>query len=462
MASWRLLVVLVAIGLPLMCLARYQPTWDSLDARPLPSWYDDSKFGIFIHWGVFSVPSYSCGGVAAEWYWNGLETGAGNGCIQAFHNKTYGPNFKYADFAKGFSAELFDAARWANLFKKSGAKYVVLTSKHHEGFTNWPSPQSWNWNSADVGPGQDNVGLVTEAVRAAGLRMGLYHSLLEWFNPLYVTDRSNNGSTTVYVDTILQPQLHDIVNRYKPEIIWADGNWEMYDTYWKSKEFLAWLYNDSPVRDTVVTNDRWGKDDNCKHGGYYTCTDRYNPGVLQEHKWENCFTIDSRTWGYARNGGIGDYQTIDQLLQELISTVACNGNFLLNVGPTSDGIITPVYEERLLQIGAWLDFNGEAIYATKPWRSQNDTASSVWYTAPKWSNSTAYAICYAWPAESVLRLTQVVPQSPNMVAQLLGYRGNLAWKLNGNTLAIVLPDIAQLPPLLQVQTAFTIKLVGVQ
>jgi alpha-L-fucosidase len=464
MVPIRGLLLLVALGLPLLCTSQtvYKPTWDSLDARPLPDWYDNSKFGIFIHWGVFSVPSYTCGDVAAEWYWNGLYFNKSNGCIRAFHDKTYGPDFKYPDFAKSFRTELFDASKWANLFLKSGAKYVVLTSKHHEGFTNWPSAQSWNWNSADVGPGQDNVGLVTAAVRKVGLRMGLYHSLYEWFNPLYLADHENGGKTTTYVDTVLQPQLHDIVNRYQPEIVWADGDWEMNDTYWRSKEFLAWLYNESPVKNSVVVNDRWGAGDSCRHGGYYTCADRYNPGVLQPHKWENCLTIDSRTWGFARNGDIADYLSIDQLLSQLASTVACNGNFLLNVGPTGDGVITPVYEERLLQIGAWLDINGEAIYNTKPWRAQNDTASSVWYTAPKARNDAAYAIFFGWPKDNVLRLTQVRPQS-GMSAQLLGYAGNLQWKQDGTGVTlVVLPDQALLSPQVQTQSGHTIKLVGVQ
>jgi alpha-L-fucosidase len=135
--------------------------------------------------GVFSVPSYGCS-TAAEWYWQALESGSN--CTIDYHKKTYGADFKYADFAKSFTAELFDPNQWADTFAnvrifnvwltmKSGAKYVVLTSKHHEGYTLWPSAQAWNWNSVDVGPHKDLVGLLTDAVRAKGLRMGLYHSL---------------------------------------------------------------------------------------------------------------------------------------------------------------------------------------------------------------------------------------------------------------------------------------------
>lgn len=442
--------------------AKYQPTWESLDARPLPSWYDDAKFGIFIHWGVFSVPSYSCGGVSAEWYWNGLIKGGGDRCIQAFHNKTYGPDFKYPDFVSSFHAELFNADAWANLFQKSGAKYVVLTSKHHEGFTNWPSAQSWNWNSVDVGPGLDIVGLITKAVRKAGLRMGLYHSLYEWFNPSYLADNANKGKTTTYVDTILQPQLSEIVNSYHPEIVWSDGDWEMNDTYWKSKEFLAWLYNESPVKDTVVVNDRWGNGDSCKHGGFYTCNDRYNPGVIQEHKWENCLTVDSRTWGYARNGDLSDYLTFHDLLTQLASTVACNGNLLLNVGPTSEGTITPIYEERLLQLGSWLSINGEAIYATKPWRAQNETSIPVWYTASKSTHGTVYAILLSWPSSNWVQLTQATPTGSKTTVTLLGFDKMLNWEPVGKGMMISLPDFASLPAVVRRQEAWTLMLKAVE
>eukprot|EP01121_Diplochlamys_sp_Union-15-3_P021986 TRINITY_DN921_c0_g1_i1.p1 TRINITY_DN921_c0_g1~~TRINITY_DN921_c0_g1_i1.p1 ORF type:complete len:451 (-),score=63.65 TRINITY_DN921_c0_g1_i1:35-1387(-) len=416
-------------------LAQYKPDWNSIDSRPLPSWYDDSKFGIFIHWGVFSVPSFGCSGTAGEWYWWGL-SGSKSQCIVDFHNRTYGPDFKYADFAPMFKAELFDANKWATLFQQSGAKYVVLTSKHHDGFCNWPSAESWNWNSVDTGPHQDNVGLITAAVRSKGLKMGLYHSLFEWFNPLYLADRANKGSTTVYVDTVLQPMLRDIVNKYQPEVIWSDGDWEMSDTYWKSTEFLAWLYNDSPVKDTVVVNDRWGIGDACHHGGYYTCNDRYNPGKLQNHKWENCFTIDKSSWGFNRNTDIEGYISIEELIGQLVSTVACGGNFLLNVGPTSYGAISPVYEERLLQVGQWLSINGESIYQTKPWRVQNDTSNDLWYVTT--SAGTVYCTILNWPSNNVVTLASPKTSS-NTVIHLLGYSAPLTFTSNAGKIVVNLP-----------------------
>ncbi|KAL3230262.1 hypothetical protein MRX96_048501 [Rhipicephalus microplus] len=235
---------------------------------------------------------------------------------------------------------------------RSGAKYVVLTGKHHEGFTLWPSDVSWNWNAKDVGPHRDLVGDLADAVRRrAGLRFGVYHSMMDWYHPLYLADKASGFESSLFPPAKAIPELMEIVERYEPDIVWSDGEWEAPDTYWNSTAFLAWLYNDSPC-------------------------------VLQPHKWENCLPIDQGSWGYRRDANLSDYRTIGQLLDILASTISCNGNLLINVGPTKDGIISPIFEERLTQLGQWLSVNGEAVYGSKPWKYQNDTATpNVWYTA---------------------------------------------------------------------------------
>lgn len=388
---------LLFLALAAPSTGRYAPNWHSLDTRPTPAWYDEAKIGIFLHWGVFSVPSF--GSEWFWWHWQGAKVPA----FREFMERNYRPGFTYQDFAPQFKAEFFDPDRWAEIFKKAGARYVVLTSKHHEGFTLWPSAVSWNWNAGDVGPGRDLVGDLARAVRnKGGVRFGLYHSLYEWFNPLYLADKEAGFETNDFVARKTMPELVEIVTTYRPEIIWSDGDWEASDTYWNSTQFLAWLYNDSPVRDTVLVNDRWGKGTPCKHGDFYNCKDHYNPGTLVEHKWENAMTVDKDSWGYRRNARLADYHTIEELLAELSSTVSCNGNFLLNVGPTSDGVILPAFEERLTQMGTWLEVNGEAIYGSRPWRSQNDTVTpGVWYTS---KNDTVYAIVLKWPKNNKLAL----------------------------------------------------------
>lgn len=187
---------------------RYSPTWDSLDTRPIPPWYDEAKVGIFLHWGVFSVPSFG-----SEWFWHNWKV-AKNPDIERFMEKNYKPDFAYPEFAPGFTAEFFDPDRWANLFEKSGARYVVLTSKHHEGYTLWPSIVSWNWNAGDVGPKRDLVGdLATAVRRKKGIHFGLYHSLFEWFHPLYLADKASGWKTSSFVQWKTMPELHEIVQK---------------------------------------------------------------------------------------------------------------------------------------------------------------------------------------------------------------------------------------------------------
>ncbi|KAK9702652.1 Alpha-L-fucosidase [Popillia japonica] len=351
------------------------PTWESLDTRPLPEWYDKAKVGIFLHWGVYAVP-----GFGSEWFWMDWK-GANISSYYKFMEKNYPPNFTYQDFAKDFIAEFYDPAYWAQLFKASGAKYVVLTSKHHEGYTLWPATNSFSWNAMDVGPQRDILGDLTKAVRNENLRMGFYHSLYEWFNPRYLSDKRANFSTRDFVDNKMLPELIELINLYEPDVIWSDGDWEAEDVYWKATEFLAWLYNESPVKDKVVVNDRWGRGIPCKHGDFYTCSDRYNPGVLQPHKWENAMTVDKSSWGYRRNINYNSVLTSFELIKTMVETVSCGGNILINVGPTKEGTIIPIFQERLLDLGKWLDINGEAIYESTPWSVQNDTIAKVWYTA---------------------------------------------------------------------------------
>ncbi|XP_037069555.1 alpha-L-fucosidase-like [Pollicipes pollicipes] len=414
--------------------AQYVPTWDSLDARPLPAWYDDAKVGIFLHWGVYSVPSFG-----DEWFWTRWRDpfDPQRPKFAAFMERNYRPDFTYPDFAAQFGASLFDPAHWADVLQRSGAKYVVLTSKHHEGFTLWPSKYSWNWNAMDVGPRRDLVGELAEAVRnRTDLVFGLYHSLYEWYNPLYRNDRRFNRSE--FVTRKVLPELFELVERYRPEVIWSDGDWTGQPEYWRSQQFLAWLYNESPVRDTVVTNDRWGSGTNCKHGGFFTCQDGYNPGTLQSHKFENCFTLDG-AWGYRRDTGLSSYLSIETVLQRLAETVSCGGNVLINVGPTRDGVIMPIFEERLTQLGSWLAVNGEAIYGSRPWSTQHDAVDdSVWYTARE---GLVYALVLRWPSDGALQLGS----APNVTqCRLLGHDRTLP----------VAAGLVSLPPLQRVNSSW--------
>ncbi|XP_023947053.1 tissue alpha-L-fucosidase [Bicyclus anynana] len=431
----------------------YAPNWKDLDTRPLPEWYDKAKIGIFMHWGVYSVP-----GFGSEWFWSNWKSGD-NKSVE-FMNKNYPPGFTYQEFAPMFTAEFFDPDAWAALFYKAGAKYVILTSKHHDGFTLFPSRRSFSWNAMEVGPKRDLVGEIAQAVRKNEMKFGVYHSLYEWFNPIYLEDKKNLFLTKNYPMTKLWPDLKQIVYDYEPSVIWSDGDWEAFDAYWNSTDLLAWLYNESPVKDEIVVNDRWGIGIPCHHGDFYNCADRYNPGKLQNHKWENAFTLDSKSWGYRKTMQLNEILSIEQLLKQVVSTVSCGGNALINIGPTKEGTIAPIFQERLLALGRWLLYNGEAIYGSSPWLHQNDTYNSnVWYTCtkqdydgdrptsrPKHSDviNAVYAIFLHWPRDNMLTLRDIAPylHTGTYKVQLLGNDGILNWKIFSVLAIIDLPDKA--------------------
>lgn len=437
------------IVIPFLCLLfsiqliaqPYEPTWKSIDSRPVPQWFEDVKFGIFIHWGVYAVPAWAPAdadiGIYAkysEWYWwRKNENSDAGKLFRDYHNQMYGENFKYQDFAPMWKTPHFDPEKWADVFKKAGAKYVVLTSKHHEGFTLWPSEQSWNWNSVDIGPHRDICGDLTTAVKDAGLRMGFYYSLYEWYNPLY------RNNLEKYVDDHMIPQMKDLVNRYEPDIFWTDGEWDHPSEKWKSTEFLAWLYNESPVKDRVTVNDRWGKETRGVHGGYFTTEydlvhDRNGVGETGR-PWEECRGIGT-SFGYNQVEDLDNYMTSDALVDLLVAKVAGGGNLLLDIGPTADGRIPVIQQQRLLDIGAWLDVNGEAIYETRKWEgaAANNT-ENVYFTK---KGNDLYVLCTKFPEKP---FTVKGINNAGKVS-MLGFNGNIKTKKSGNTITLTPPVLS--------------------
>jgi len=442
---------------------QYHPNWESIDARPTPQWFTDAKFGIFICWGLYSVPAWTPKGKYAEWYQYWLQEKAFEGKVYDFHVRTYGRDFAFKDFAPMFKAELWNPDQWAELIEKAGAKYIVFTTKHHSGYTLWPSREAENtygenYNPVKVGPKRDIVGDITAAMRKKNIKVGLYYSLYEWYHPLWKSDRQR------FVEEHMFPQFKDLVTRYRPDIIWSDGEWEMEWEKWRSPELLAWLFNNAPNEKDLVINDRWGKGIRHKHGGFYTT--EYGSGMDDDsHPWEENRGMGF-SYGYNRAENLQDYRSARELILMLIDVVSRGGNLCLDIGPSADGKIPVIMQERLLQIGAWLGSNGQAIYGTRMWKVPCQwSAGSILKTERKeymsrfnileqtfappegqafkevlftFKNKNLYAITPRWPGKE-LTLKDITLGSDTEVI-LLGTKGKLTWKADGNNLVITTPE----------------------
>ena len=443
----------------------YETNWESLDARPTPRWFSDAKFGVFVCWGLYSVPAWSPKGKYAESYQYWLQENAFDGKVRDFHVRTYGEDFQFRDFAPLFKAELWDPNEWADLFHRAGAKYIVFTTKHHSGYTLWPSPEAertygGNYNPVKVGPRRDLVGDLAAAVRRKDIRLGLYYSLYEWYHPLWRSDRGR------FVEEHLFSQFKDLVTRYRPDVVWADGEWDLPWEQWRSPELLAWLFNTAPNESDLVINDRWGKGTRHQHGGFYTT--EYGSGLDDDsHPWEENRGM-GYSYGYNRAEDSEDYRSAQELILMLIDVVSRGGNLCLDVGPRADGKIPVIMQERLLQIGAWLKANGEAIYGTRMWRRPcqwsegkvpqvqrgeymsrfdileqtvappaGQAFKEAWFT---FKDGNLYAIAPKWPGRT-LRLRDVRPGSNTVVTSLTTHE-ELPWQVQGEDIVITLPEFS--------------------
>ena len=462
---------------------QYEPNWASLDNRPIPEWYLNAKFGVFIHWGIYSVPAWGQVGRYAEWYWHHIVSNKPEDAAwRDFHTKNYGSAFDYADFAPRFTAEMFDANQWARLFERAGIKYVVPTSKHHDGFALWPSAEAsrnWNrpWNSVETGPHRDLLGELSVATRARGIKFGIYYSLYEWFNPLWLSDRAR------YVSDHMTPQFKDVVSRYAPSVIFSDGEGEMTSKDWGSEQLLAWLFNESHSRTEVVIDDRWGKGTRHHHGGYWTT--EYTAGLKDSsHAWEESRGM-AYSYGYNRAERADDYKSARELIFILVDIVSRGGNFLLDIGPAADGTIPPLMEERLLEIGDWLKVNGEAIYGARSagraaqWTEglqpkqeygqymvkyslleqvgqtphDGQAVKSVFFTQKP---DALYAITPGWPGKKLV--LHNIRATDQVKVVMLGLSGELEAKGRGDMLTITTPDLG--PDEAPCRHAFTFKITG--
>ena len=443
---------------------KYEPTIASLDTHPLPQWYAGAKLGIFIHWGLYSVPGwaplshpshdfasvdYIKNNPYAEWYLNVMRVPGSP--TQAYHKEHYGANFGYYDFAPIFNRESkkWNPDDWAKTFHDAGARYVVLTTKHHEGFTLWPSttvnpnpsiPQNQRHAERDI------VGDFAAAVRKTDMKMGLYYSGgYDWtFNtgPILtpMDYMSVKPESQAYGDYAFA-QIHELIDRYHPAVLWNDIDWPKTG---RPMQVEADYYNAVP--DGVI-DDRFG----IKHSDFVS-PEYQNVEKISLKKFEECRGL-GRSFGYNRAEGEAETIAPADLIAMLVDIVSKNGNLLLDVGPEADGTIPPVQMDRLKALGAWLKQNGDAIYDTVPWeRAVGKTSEGDDLRFTRKGNDLYVAILGAPKARTAT--IDGVATRPGIRVTILGETRQLDTKEANGNLQVTLPE--HLPG----KYAYVLKLAG--
>jgi alpha-L-fucosidase len=445
---------------------KYLPQRESLQVHKVPDWFHNAKFGIFIHWGLYSVPAWAPqadniqdlikkGGLGAlmtnnpyaEWYMNSMDVREHP--TYSHHRQTYGNN-SYYDFQKTFEkeSEKTDPGSWADLFQKAGAKYVVMVTKHHDGYVLWPTKHA-HPTQKNLFSQRDFVGEVTNEVRKRDMKMGHYYSgVFDWSfkkGPIrdFYTFLENQGQSQEYVD-YATAHWYEIIERYGTSLLWNDIG---YPHGFDVNRLFSDYYN--TIEDGII-NDRWNQTKipgnplgrmimkiavnrmakKLQNGAFELLPkchyDFRTPEYMvypeiREEKWETCRGI-GHSFGFNKNETEKDMLKGNELIWSLIDTVSKNGNLLLNVGPKADGTIPEMQQKPLLELGKWLSVNGEAIYDTRPWNraeGQISDGTKVRFTAKE---KTVYAHIQKAPASNEIKLNQFNGEKFTQVS-LLGASG---------------------------------------
>jgi len=438
---------------------RYQANWESLEKYKTPDWFRDVKFGIFIHWGVYSVPAFGSEWYPREMYQQGTEE-------YKHHLATYGPHnkFGYKDFIPMFKAEKFNADEWIDLFKKSGAKYVVPVAEHHDGFAMYKTSLS-KWNASEMGPKRDVVGELAAAAKKAGLIFGVSSHRIEhwWFmnggrrfdsdvnDPKYAdfygpAREQNETMSPEYMNDWLL-RCTELVDKYQPQLFWFDWWIEQpaLDPYRKS--FAAYYYNKGlEWNKGVVINNKYDKA--YPEGTTVLDIERGKLSEIRQLPWQTDDAVSYKSWGYIPRDS---FKTVKYLVNNLIDIVSKNGCLLLNIGPKPDGTIPDEAKERLLAIGKWLEVNGDAIYGTRPWKvygegptkvaggafsdakDQPFTADDIRFTS---KGDYLYAISMDTPKKDLLIKNLSLTAGKVKTVELLGSTGKIIWSQTKSGLTI--------------------------
>jgi alpha-L-fucosidase len=427
---------------------KYEPNWFSIGRHPLPKWFDDAKLGIFIHWGLYSVPAWApptgeLGKVDfkqwftrnpyAEWYLNTMKIKESP--TWKHHVETYGETFDYLQFAETFNKEArkWKPEEWAALFKEAGAKYAVLTTKHHDGFTLWPSRvPNPHRKPEHTGTERDLVGELSQAVRAQGLKMGLYYSGgLDWSfvgTPIVTfMDLMKTVPQSEEYARYADAHWRELIERYQPAVLWNDIN------YPKKGDLLNIFADYYTKYPDGLINNRFGV-----AFADFTTPEYAKYDRITEKKWESCRGLGF-SFGYNRAEGPEHVLSADKLIDMLVDIVSKNGNLLLNIGPKPDGSISELQVDRLKALGKWLAQNGDAIYETRPWvRPSAKTADGGEVRFTK-KGDAVYVILLDKPKSAQVTIQSLLA-SDKMTVALLGSSGALQWSQQGRDLAVTLPS----------------------
>lgn len=455
---------------------KYKATWDSLGNYRVPEWYRDAKFGIFVHWGIYSVPAF-----ANEWYSRNMYL---QGTDEFKHHvETYGPHaqFGYKDFIPRFRGENFDANTWAALFKQAGAHYIVAVAEHHDGFAMYDCTFS-KWNAVNMGPQRDVMGELAAAMRQQDLVFGIsFHRAEHWWfmnggmdfdsdvrDPAFfdfygpampvakdLHDRNSQPPPSQeFLDDWLA-RIRELVDKYQPQLVyfdwWIDQN--AFEPY--LQRFAADYYNSGEARQQGVVI-------HYKHAAFPEGTavldvERGQLTEIQPRVWQTDTSVSKNSWGYITPQ---EYHTADSLIDDLVDIVSKNGTLLLNIGPRPDGTIPKEEESILLELGKWLQVNGEAIYNTRPWNVfgegptrvpegefTNDhrepfTGQDIRFTTRA---NALYAIALAWPGAElkIKTLASTADIRAKQIEQvtMLGSIETLAWSQDAEGLLVKLPIV---------------------
>jgi alpha-L-fucosidase len=396
----------------------YTPDLASIRQHECPEWFRDAKFGMFIDWGLYSVagwaPKREEGAMYPDWYMKRMLED-----YREYHEKTWGKNFMPDDFIPLFTAEDYNPEWLIELAKDAGMKYVVPFCKHHDGFCLWPSSYT-DRDAMDMGPKRDLVRPLAEACYKNGLKFGFYFSLDEWYYPVIKDgvkqirewgsykyspwDESKKkihltGKYPVenfFADYIV-PQAKEFIKLYDPDILWFDGDWDMFADEYHSPDIISYFYNHAAGRKEVALNDRNGRT-RFKIGDFF-CSEyhRLPKGYEMMHPWEENRGI-SQSFGYNREDTEENVLNVKDFIHMFIRTVSENGNLLLIVNLDGKGGLPEVQERRLREIGTWLKINGEAIYNSRPWLTP--VQDDIRFTRSK-DGQTIYAICTTFPKDKL-------------------------------------------------------------